>query len=259
MEPTKKINHFRDGLLFKGEIVEGKDGKMILHCECEDKKTKELYALDFTTEQVRIQTEHLLDRLESFLKLYEVGLTGNSNECTLIIVRHSDQVVLSFSYRTDIVIRDFDISFRRFHRDETERLNTIVMDLQNDMASIHMQNNAKMNWKPLKLLNGCGIEGKSSAEAPPSFIYHNRTLHLRGLVRFPEDLGKNKDGIIIGQLPKEYFPLDYMKVYRQPSPYPDDQVTTVRIDIRTNGEIYAYHPIPFGSVYLDGITLLCTK
>jgi hypothetical protein len=258
MENNRKTSQFRDGLLFKAELIEGKDGKILLHCECEDRKSKELFGMDFTTDQIKNQTDHLVDKLEGFLKLLEIGLHGSSSECTLIIVRQENQVILSFSYKTDIFNREFDVSLRKFHRDETERLSNIVHDLQNDMHQLQLKVSAPMNWKKLKLKNGCCIEGKGIHEAPPSYLYRDHTIHIRGYVRFPEVIESRDKGMAIAKLPKEFFPMDYMKVFKQPSP-DEIQSTFYRIDIRTNGEIYLHNPVPNGSVFLDGMTLLCTK
>jgi len=255
----KKINHFRDGLVFKAEITENKEGKPILHCECEEKKSKELYGIDFTADEIRIQTDYLVDKLEGFLKLMEVGLLGTSNECTLIIVRNQDQVVLSFSYRTEIISRDFDVPLRKFHRDEVERIATIVNDLQTDMSNLQMQKAAPLKWKDLKLMNGCCTTGIKKYEAPPSYIVHDRVMHVRGYVRLPEDINRNYEtGMIIAKFPKDYFPMEYMVVHKLPSPV-TDQVTFYRVDVRCNGDIYLHNPTPGGSVFLDGMTFLCEK
>jgi len=259
MMENRKITHYRDGLLFKAEIVETKEGKLVLRCECEERKSKELYGIEFTNEEVRIQSDYLVDKLEGFLKLLEVGLFGNSSECTLIIVRNEDQVVLSFSYRSNIISRDFDVSLRRFHRNEMERISTIVSDIQNDMSKLQMEQAAPLLWKSLKLENGCCTTGKTKWEAPPSYIVHNRIMHIRGYVKLPECIPNNlEDGMVIAKLPGVYFPMDYMVVFKMPSPI-TDQVTFYRVDIRTNGDIYLHSPTPGGSVFLDGMQLLCEK
>jgi len=227
--------------------------------ECEEKKSKELYGIDFSAEDARVKSDYLVDKLDGFLKLIEVGLLGNSSECTLIIVRNEDQVVLSFSYKTDIISRDFEISLRRFHRDEMERISTIVTDLQNDMSNLQMDKVAPLKWKNIKLMNGCCTEGKTEWEAPPSYVVHNRIMHIRGYVKLPACIGRSEEmGMVIGKLPQEYFPMKYMAVYKMPSPI-TDQVTFYRIDIRPNGDLYLHNPTPEGSVFLDGMNLLCEK
>jgi len=257
-EMFKKISHFRDGMLFKGEILESKEGKLNLHCECEDKKSKDLFSFDLKKEEVKLQTNYLVEDLEAFLKLYQVGLLGNSSEISLVVLKHDDNnIILSFSYRTEIVNRDFEVIFRKFHRNETERLSSIVNDLQKDVHNLQLSVSAPMAWHPLKLLNGCTTDGREPHDAPPSYLYHNGMLCIRGYVKFPSSF-RDPKGVVIAQLKKSYFPVDYNKVFKQFS-NSDEQLTFFRVDITTTGELYVHNPSPDVAIFLDGMNIMCNS
>lgn len=252
----KKFSHFRDGMYFKGEIVETKEGKLVLHCECEDRRSKDLWGFELKPEEVKIQTNYLVDDLDSFLKILQVGLLGTSQECTLVLLRQDDNnVILSVSYRTELVNREFEILFRKFHRNETERISHIVNDLQKDIHNLQMNYGASLTWHPLKLLNGCTDNGREPKIAPPSWYWHHNNLEIRGFVRFPAHVD---DGIVVAKLPKEFFPVDYDKVFKQTQDSMN-QLTFNRVDIRKNGDIFVHNPTPNAGIFLDGMSICCKK
>jgi len=177
----------------------------------------------------------------------EIGLLGTDAFWSLIIMKQDNEVMLSFSYRSDLIIKDFAFQLQKLNRNETERLSSIVKDLQYEISAIRTQNSAQVSWQKLKLLNGA-----TAGTVAPQYALLNRVIYLRGSVRVPE---QSNGSLVLLQLPKEFFSSDF-PLTLMASAQGKDTFGVCRVDVRGSGEAVVSCNKSMQTVFLDGISFL---